>query len=369
MLCNDEQEDVIHGIACFWRTEQAHIEEALHRAGVEVFYLDKGRSLDIGFIIRLARLIRRWKPDVLHCWLLSAVLWGRIGGMLGKRPAMVAAYRNDELLKFPGSKLLDRCLARHTQFGIANSKRVQQLFMNYLNWPASRIVQIDNGLDTDVFSPDTADADKREKLGLPRQGTIVTMVGRFARQKNWPMFVRTAKIVTDARENVCFVAVGRQDDPDSVSDEVKALVDKYALGPDKIRFLGQRRDVSEILAQSDLFVLTSDYEGMPNALLEAMSCALAIVATHISGTEEIVVDDKTGFLVKPDDAEGMAQRIIHCIDNPERACDIGRRSREHVVENFSFERMAREHREIYLAAAGIRWPERWGDESRRQLAD
>jgi len=358
MLCHDKQEDVEHGIACFWRTEHAHIEDALARAGIPVFYLDKNKQFDPGFVLRLARLVRRWKPDVMHSWLLSGALWGRMGGMLGGCPAMVAAFRNDKLLRFPGSKWIDRFFARHTQFGIANSKRVQRLMLDYLDWPESRIVQIGNGLDTDVFSPKNPDPELRKRLGLPENGRIVTMVGRFAKQKNWPMFARLAKIVTDARPNVCFVTVGRMEDPDSVYEEVKDLVDKAALGPDQIRFLGQRRDVNEILAQSDLFVLTSDYEGMPNAVLEAMGCALPIIATRISGTEEIVMDDKTGFLVEPDDAEGMAERVLYCLDKPEEAEAIGGQAREYVVENFSFERMAQEHRKIYLAAARLRWPER-----------
>ena len=359
MLCHDKQDDVEHGIACFWRTEHAHIETALAKAGVPVFYLDKSRHFDPGFVVRLARLVRRWKPDVIHGWLLSGSMWGRLGGILGGRPAMVAAFRSDNLFRFPGAKWVDLFLARYTQFGIVNSKRIQRLIQNHLDWPESRVVQIGNGLDTSVFSPERPDAERRKRLGLPESGIIVVMIGRLAEMKNWPMFVSVAKIVTEARPNTCFVGVGRTEDPDSVYGEVKDLADKYGLGPDQIRFLGQRRDVNEILAQSDLSVLTSDYEGMPNVVLEAMGCGLPVIATRISGTEELIADDKTGFLVEPGDAEGMAERILYCIDESELAEAIGRQAREFVVENFSFEKMAEEHRNVYLAATRRRWPGQW----------
>ena len=358
MLCHDKQDDVEHGIACFWRTEHAHIETALAKAGVPVFYLDKSRHFDPGFVVRLARLVRRWKPDVIHGWLSSGSMWGRLGGILAGRPAMVAAFRSDNLFLFPGSQWLDLFLARYTQFGIVNSKRVQQLIRDHLDWPESRVVQIANGLDTTVFSPERPDPERRKRLGLPESGTIVVMVGRLTEVKNWPMFVSVAQIVAEARSNVCFVGVGRTEDPDSVYGKVKDLVDKYGLGPNRIRFLGQRRDVNEILAQSNLSVLTSDYEGMPNVVLEAMSCALPVIATRVSGTEELVADDKTGFLVAPGDAEGMAEHILYCIDHPKRTEAIGRQAREFVVENFSFEKMAKEHRDVYLAAARRRWPGR-----------
>ena len=358
MLCHGKRDDVEHAIACFWRTKHAHMETALARAGVPVFYLDKRRHFDPGFALRLASLVRRWKPDVIHGWLLSGSLWGRLGGIIGGRPAMVAAFRNDELLRFPGAKWLDLLLARYTQLGIANSKRVQHLIRDYLDWPESRVVQINNGLDTAFFRPEHPSKERRKRLGLPERGTIVVMVGRFAEQKNWPMFVSVAKIITETRPDVCFVAVGGPEDPDGVYGKVKDHIDRCGLGPDQIRLLGPRRDVNEVLAQSNLFVLTSDFEGMPNAVLEAMSCGLPVIATRISGTEEVVSDNETGFLVAQDDAEGMAERIVYCIDQPEKADTIGRQARAFAVENFSFEKMAKQHLDVYVTAIRRRWPGR-----------
>ena len=125
---------------------------------------------------------------------------------------------------------------------------------------------------------------------------------------------------------------------------------------DRAHFAGQQRDVRTWLAALDVFVLSSDWEGMSNALLEAMAAGLPVVTTAVGGTPEVVVDGETGLLVPPRDPAALAEAIATFLHNSDRRCIMGRAGTERVRQCFSLERMVQQTQTLYehlLEAKGI----------------
>lgn len=343
-------DDVEHAVACLWRTGADDIVQPIREAGREVFFLDKKRGLDLGVVRRLANLIRSWQPDVVHTWLMSAGLWGRLATVLAPGPAVVAAFRGEQMHRWPGGKFLDRWLDRRTDMCIVNSKRLQTILADRLGRAPETIPVVVNGLDASRFTPGQPSAGERRRLGLPADGLIVTMVGTIRPMKNWPLFIEVARTVCAENPNVHFVGVGGGPGDDQMLAELRAS----AADLNRLHLLGKRTDVPDLLAQSDLFMLTSNSEGMPNAILEAMAAGLPVVATGCSGTVEVVLDGQTGFVAAVGDADGLAAHVRCCLADADLRASLGAASRQRVLDEFSFERMAAGHREAYLAAMARR---------------
>ncbi len=114
-----------------------------------------------------------------------------------------------------------------------------------------------------------------------------------------------------------------------------------------VRFLGEQRQVADVLAAADLFVLPSRHEGLGVAILEAMAMGLPVVATAVGGIPEAVEHDRTGLLVPPEDGSALAAAIDDLLGHRDRACELGARGRERVLERFTMERMAGEYQRFY----------------------
>ena len=350
LLQHGTGDDIEHAVACLWRTGADDIVQPIRQAGWDVFFLDKHRGVDLKMIARLAALIRHWKPDVVHTWLQSAGLWGRLAAILAGRPAVVAAFRGEEMHSWPGGKRLDRWLDRRTDVVIVNSKRLQDVLGARLGRSAESIQLVVNGLDASRFTPQPTSAARRTELGLPADGLIVTMVATIRTVKNWPLFVEVARRVHAERPGVHFVGVGGGSGLGELTEHIRTL----GLDDDCIRLLGRRTDVPDILTQSDVSMLTSDFEGMSNAVLEGMAAGLPVVATNCSGTVEVVTPEETGFLAEVGDADGLTEHVLRCADDADLRDRLGRAGRQRVLSEFSFERMAQGHRQAYLEAVARR---------------
>jgi glycosyltransferase involved in cell wall biosynthesis len=343
-----------HGIVSFWSERDEGLHAELCRANVPVFYLNKRPGLDLRFLRDVRRTVREWNPDVMHTWLLSASVWGRLASPFLHRPATIVAYRRDETLSFPGARAFDRLLCRRTELAVANSERVRSRLLDHLGCDTEWVRLISNGVDTDRFKPRDPRSAARTALGLPASTRVIAMVARFAPEKNWPMFVDVACQIIRSRRDAVFVAIGHGQELDAA----RRLASEKGISPDRLRFLGKRDDVAQILAECDVSISTSHFEGMPNAILEAMSCALPVVATRVSGSEELIADYDTGFLVPPGDSDAMAARLEECLSDESLRRRLGQRARSFIKQRFSFERMVQEHNDAYDTALRTRFSRR-----------
>ncbi|MEO8601634.1 MAG: glycosyltransferase [bacterium] len=261
----------------------------LESAGVPLRVLAGGRA---GRVLALRRALAADGIDVVHAWLFiaNAYAWAATRG----GPPLITSARN---CKRSGRLLdgLNRRAFRASQAIIVNSAQVHAYIEREYDAPPQRIVVVYNAIDLERFRPRPPAATRRR----PR----VVMVGRLVAQKNPLLFVAAARDLLQRVPDVEFQLVG--DGP--LRGAVETAVRAAGL-TDRIELTGERRDVPELLRDADLFWLTSDWEGLSNAIIEALASGLPVVATNVGGAADLITAGQEGFLVTPGDRAALVER-------------------------------------------------------------
>jgi glycosyltransferase involved in cell wall biosynthesis len=205
-----------------------------------------------------------------------------------------------------------------------------------------KVTMIRSGIELDAFTGiKVKRQEKKKALGVEPGLPLVTMIGCLKPQKAPLDYIDVARHVLQERE-ARFILVG--DGTLRGKVEIKAV--KLGLG-DRFKLLGWRRDIAEILAATEIFCLTSLWEGLPRVLPQAMAMGIPIVATDVDGTPEAVIHNVNGFVTKPRDTKAMAKRIIYLLDHPDEARDMGRQGKK-MVREFDIRQMIKEQDDLYL---------------------
>jgi glycosyltransferase involved in cell wall biosynthesis/uncharacterized membrane protein len=321
------------------------LREAAGAAGVRyvpVEHLRRGINpfRDALGLVELVRLCRRERPEILHANSSKAGFLGRIAGALAGVPIRIftahgwafAAYRG-----LPGRLYLwaDRFVRPLTTQVICVARYERELGIRARTCVPERSVVVHNAVDVGSFA---AACETNER---PR----IASVGRFAYPKDYETLVEAlGRIDVDYRAS--FVGEG----PDRAA--VAADVRRRLAG--RVELLGARRDVPELLAAADLFVLSSRSEGLPISVLEAMAAGLPVVATNVGGVSELVVDGETGFLVPPADPRALAEALERLLRDPELRHRFGAAARRRAKRRFDVARFHEAHVRLYCRELELR---------------
>jgi len=312
---------------------KAYVED-LEKAGIPVFSLGIRRKLpDPRPVLRLARIIRDWQPDVVHSHLVHANLLARIARPLAPFPILVCTAHSIEeggRLREVLYRLTDLFCDLTTQVSQAGLER----YVHVGAVPRHKIRYIPNGVDTERFKPNLEDRlEVRKELGV--DGFVWLAVGRFDPPKDYPSMLQAFASVVHKDSNTMLLIAGDGPLRETMENMARELgVEKH------VKFLGIRRDIPQLMNAADAYVMSSSWEGMPNVLLEASATGLPIVATDVGGNREIVLDGVTGFLVPPRNPEALAEAMLRMTDLPEeKRREMGKAARKHIEENFSLDRV------------------------------
>jgi len=201
---------------------------------------------------------------------------------------------------------------------------------------------VSNGIDPLDWQSTLSSAEARSKLGLPASCGVVSIVARLRAQKNHCLFLETARRVAAVRPDTMFLVVGDGEELDRLQARTSAL----GIGQ-QVRFLGSRSDVPDILAASDVSVLTSHYEGMANALLEAMCAGLPVVTTDFAGARELVTPEQEGLIAPLGDAAALSAAILRLLADQELRSRMGRVGQRTVEQRFGVTAMAKQLLDAY----------------------
>jgi glycosyltransferase involved in cell wall biosynthesis len=304
---------------------------------------------DFAVLWRLARLIRRRRIDaVITVGAGDKMFWGRLAAWLAGVPVICSALHSTGL---PDRvELPNRLLAPITDAFIAVAGPHGRYLAQHEGCPADKVRVIPNGVDLERFHPRWPDRQLQQELGLRPENPVVGIVAALRPEKNHPLFLRAAALVHRELPQARFLVVG--DGPQR--DELESLAAELSIS-EVVYFLGTRHDVPEVLALVDVLVLSSHIEANPISILEAMAAEKPVVATRVGSVEETVVDGKTGYLVAPDEAGGVAGRVVELLQDRPRAAAMGRAGRERVIANWSIDRTVQGYQDliagIYAAKA------------------
>ncbi len=310
---------------------------------------------DIRALAALSVTIARLRPDVVHTHAAKA-------GTLGRLAARIAPGRSDRVLvhTFHGHSLsgyfsssaarafraIERLLARHTTCLIAVSEEVRDDLVSLRVAEPERFEVIRCGFD---FSPflltDTERLLRRERLraelAFPSHARLVTLVARLVPIKRVDRFLRVANMLAE-RGDTYFLVVGDGE----LRDVLQASRDAQTLG-DRLIWSGFRRDIADICFASDLIALTSDNEGTPISLIEALAAGTPVVSTDVGGVSAVVVNGETGLIVAPDEERGLAEAATRLLDDGELARRLAQQGRRHVLASFGVQRLIDDHDLLY----------------------
>ncbi|WP_245422266.1 glycosyltransferase [Alsobacter soli] len=201
-------------------------------------------------------------------------------------------------------------------------------------------------------SPVRTRTDMRKRLGLPGDAPVILTVARLAPQKGHAVLLQAAQEILAGRPDARFLWAGSG----PLAGELRDRIAEAGLC-DAVRLLGHRRDIPDLMAAADLFVLPSLFEGHPLVALEAMQAGLPVVATDAQGTREAVQDGVTGLLAPPSDPSGLARAVAAALADPSAAAARARAARTVWAERFSAARMAADHLALYRAAIASARPQ------------
>jgi glycosyltransferase involved in cell wall biosynthesis len=278
-----------------------------------------------------ARLLRRERPQVFHAhmsspvackWALAAAVAARVPAILGT--VQVGDYEPPDRSAYWQLRLLAGGIGRY----LAVSRAIATELVEDLGWPAVKVEVVHNAVEVERFEV-PAPAGLREELAGDRP--LVLTPARLDLQKGHDTLLAAAAEVPEA----IFALAG--DGPERGRLEASA---EHLGVADRVRFLGRRADVPELLAASDVFALPSLYEGSSLAVLEAMAARRAVVSSSISGTDELIEDGRDGLLVAPGDAAALAAALRRLLGDPALRDGLAEAGRKRVEAEFTRERMA-----------------------------
>ncbi len=322
-------------------TRGGDYESELRAANVPVSLLGKKGRYEISILWRLRALMREVRPEIVHTWLFTANSWGRSAAWLAGVPIILGSERAVDRWKRPVDRMADRRLAAVSAAVIANCEAVKQYCVDVIGIPADRMRVICNGMDLSRFDAAFVRA-LREGVRL-RVGTVA----RLEPQKGISYLLDAMDLLRSSGVDAELWIVG--DGPDRPA--LDAAVQSSQRLSECVRFLGRRDDVPALLGQIDLFVMPSLWEGLPNAVMEAMAARLPVVATNVDGTPELVIDGETGLLVPPRSAEALADAIAKLLADGALRLRMGQAGRQRVEQQFTEDRMIAETEALYRELA------------------
>lgn len=313
-------------------------------------------------LARLRRLILSERIDIIHAHGFYDSLFAGMAGRLVGIP-VIASQRHlklsDRLIHALGTRAIHRLAFKI----VVNSEAVRRTIIENGSASDEKIVVIRNGLRPISDDPAAASiglpsqiddstangAIKRKmrdalcrELGLNPQVKLVGMVARLTPVKGHRYFIEAASRIARSEENVHFVLVG----DGSLRREIESESSGRGLAH-RMHILGNRSDARLLALAFDVAVLASLNEGLPNAVMEAMSAGVPTVATAVGGTTELITDDETGYLVPPADAEALANRITFALKNEAASAAVAQKGREFVMSRFSMQQMVKSVEKLY----------------------
>lgn len=288
------------------------------------------RLFPVAFV-RLVRFLRWGRFDVLHCHLPLADMIGRMAGRIARVPVLVTTEHGKHLWKPWWHLLLERMVGRFTDLRICVSQDIAEIRRRREGTPAEKLVCIPNAVDPAAFrKARRGRAAVMADFGWDAADPLVLSVGRLVVAKDYPTLVEAVSLlrerVPDAR---CCIA-GEGDCRGEITD----AIERFGAGG-RVTLAGARRDIADLLAAADVFVLSSIREGLPVSLLEAMAAGTAIVATAVGGIPDAIADGESGLIVQPGDAKILADALARCLADSGLRKRLGEAASREVERRFS----------------------------------
>lgn len=317
---------------------------------------------DLKTFFALWNAMREFQPDIVHTHMAKAGLLGRLAARAynigrGRRRARVVHTYHGHVLDGYFSPLktslfinLERLLARWSDRLIAISPAIRRdLLTDYRIGRDEQYAIVPLGFDLSSFTAvdDSARQQARLALNIPDGAAVISTIGRLTAIKQHGLFLDAVRKAAERRPQVIALIVGDGD----LRQEIEATIQRDGLA-DRVRMLGWRKDLAQIYAATDVFLLTSRNEGTPVALIEAMAAATASVSTNVGGVKDVINSHDVGLLAPFGDADALAAHLCALIDDPQERRQMGAAARARVASHYSLDRLTNDIALVYAQLVG-----------------
>jgi len=315
----------------------------LQKAGVPLRVLPRRHSFELRRVIALARLLREDRIDVVLSYAQAVNLYSFLAVLFYRRSYFLASSRGAELTESPLRSRINGLVYRRSGRVVVNSRFGAESTTRIYGVSPDQIEVIHNGVDRSRFEYQGGQEEARRALGLPATVPVVGMLGRLTFEKRVDLFLEAARRVISRIPECRFLVVGAGD----LLEPMKRLATEMGL---EVSFTGERHDMDRVLSALDLLALSSDFEGLPNVVMEAMAAGRPVVATDLGGCRELIVDGVTGLLVPVGDPGALAERMIQVLSLPDRGRSLGAAGSERIGSEFSIAAMVERFEALFLSA-------------------
>jgi glycosyltransferase involved in cell wall biosynthesis len=315
------------------------LEGEIKRLDIPYSVMNRRQGIELGLMWRLYKLFRKHRARVVHTHHFNQLFYSFIGAKLAGAKIIhtehsIEAYKRKRLC------VALRALSIFCSRVIAIGGDGARVLRERVGIPERKLEIIRAGVDTSRFTGPRSEA--RAALGLAEPDRVVAIVARLYPEKNHRLLVEAFAEVSRRVESARLLIAGDGVEEDAIRREVERL---NLTG--SVKMLGVRRDVARILAASDVFALSSDREGLPIAVLEAMAAGKPVVATSVGDLPLVVRDGVTGRVVPPRDRGALAEALIEMLLDHDRAVEMGATGRRLVEEEFGLRSMIARYEKLY----------------------
>lgn len=314
----------------------------IHDIGIPLHIIERKPAKDPRVFTRLLKICKRFRPDVIHTWSSMTAIFAfpsvkllkikLVNGNIANAPLNLKIWDKELFrakLTFPFSDVI-----------IGNSEAGLKAYYA----PESKSVCIHNGFDFNRISKLKDTENIREQFHINTK-YVVGKIAAFTNRKDYHTYISAALKIVRMRDDVTFLAIGGGPNLEKVK---KLVPEKFS---DKIIFTGPQFDVESIINIMNIGILSTNIdihgEGISNSILEYMVLGKPVIATEGGGTNEIVLDKKTGYLVQPKAPEEMAEMIDYLLNNPDIAEEMGKTGRQRVYDHFNLDKMTDIYYRLY----------------------
>jgi len=325
-------------------SDKGEIGEEIEKIGIKVFALNKlNHTFDYSIIREICNIIKREKIQIVRTHQYHANFYGRIAAKICKVPCIVASVHNVYTRdKKVHRRIINRFLASFTDKIIAVSEEVKRNILKYDKIPEDKIQVIYNGVDLDAFH-ESFDKDQiKNKLGINPNVPVIGTVGRLNEQKGHIYLLQAILKLKNKFPDIKVLIVG--DGP--LMEELKSFANSSGLSNNVI-FTGFRKDIPALLSIMDIFVFPSLWEGLGNALIEAMAAGKAIIASNLTPINEVIDSDGLGILVPPKDINAISESITFLLKNRDIAENMGILVKNKAFTCFSIKNTVKLYEELF----------------------
>jgi glycosyltransferase involved in cell wall biosynthesis len=327
--------------------EKGAIARNVEAAGIEVHCLSMtdgdqfgGWFASLVALFRLTRYVIKVRPTIVHSFLFRANILSRIAASLARVPLVISSVR-----VMGGERNYHHTVEKVTSFMVDHYITVSESVKAYLvqtaSIPDNKITAIYNGVALNDHCG-ASHEDQHPPCGLKAHDRFLFTVGRLHQQKGYDCLIQAFAQVRKECPALQLLIVGEGEEENNLKNLAKSLD-----LTDQVIFAGLRLDSDTIFPFAELFILPSLWEGMPNAVLEAMAAGKPVVATKVGGVPELVLHGETGLLVPPGDPDALAQAILDLCTDPVKAHAMGAAGRLRVQEHFRIASMIKKTDGLY----------------------